>query len=260
MKRLYKLIGSAICIAMLWSSAVVAQGVPVIDSRNLAENLRQIAHMAKDLGVQNEQLDALIEQVALAEKELAKLEEVYDALSGKTDIVELLMGGDLDAVLGQEFTDFRLTMNAVRRGDLSSLTGNGSPYVHKTIQEVLDDHGFSKEAMAEVETNGTDEQKLVTGKAASSAVMSGAAQNSYKEAGLSLDRIEQLVDKTADFDTLKESLDHNTRVTAELGVALIKLWELEAVQVVGDSSVGVADAATIASEQQFFDFTLPNLD
>ena len=60
-------------------------------------------------------------------------------------------------------------------------------------------------------------------------------------------------------DELKESVDLNTRVTAELAIALVAMWQLEAVQTVGDGTGGVIDAATIAEEQRFMEFTLPDL-
>jgi type IV secretion system protein VirB5 len=58
---------------------------------------------------------------------------------------------------------------------------------------------------------------------------------------------------------LKDSVDLNTRVTAELAIALVAMWQLEAVQTVGSGQAGVIDAATIAEERRFLDFTLPDL-
>ena len=37
------------------------------------------------------------------------------------------------------------------------------------------------------------------------------------------------------------------------------MWQLEAVQTVGDGTGSVIDAATIAEEQRFMDFTMPDL-
>ena len=44
-----------------------------------------------------------------------------------------------------------------------------------------------------------------------------------------------------------------------LAIALVAMWQLEAIQTVGDGTGGVIDAATIAEEQRFMDFTLPDL-
>ncbi|MBM1403422.1 type IV secretion system protein, partial [Sulfitobacter mediterraneus] len=91
------------------------------------------------------------------------------------------------------------------------------------------------------------------------ALVSAAAQNSYEDAGQSLERVDRLVGLIDDMDELKESIDLNTRVTAELAIALVAMWQLEAIQTVGDGTGGVIDAATIAEEQRFMDFTLPDL-
>ena len=55
------------------------------------------------------------------------------------------------------------------------------------------------------------------------------------------------------------SMDHNTRVTAELAIAMTRMWELEAIQTLGAGNAGVVDAATVAEERRYMDFTLPSL-
>ena len=62
-------------------------------------------------------------------------------------------------------------------------------------------------------------------------------------------------------EDLKASVDLNTRVhTAELAIAMVAMWQLEAVQTVGTGQTGVTDAATLAEEQRYMDFTLPTAD
>ena len=51
--------------------------------------------------------------------------------------------------------------------------------------------------------------------ASSVAPASAAAQNSYDDAGQSLERVDRLVGLIDDMDELKESIDLNTRVTAD---------------------------------------------
>ena len=62
-----------------------------------------------------------------------------------------------------------------------------------------------------------------------------------------------------EMEDLKASMDHNTRVTAELAIAMTRMWELEAIQTLGAGNAGVVDAATIAEERRYMDFTLPSL-
>ena len=86
-----------------------------------------------------------------------------------------------------------------------------------------------------------------------------ARRDRYEDAGQSLERVDRLVAFIDDMDELKESVDLNTRVTAELAIAPVAMWQLDAVQTVGDGTGGVIDAATIAEKQRFMDFTLPEL-
>jgi type IV secretion system protein VirB5 len=94
---------------------------------------------------------------------------------------------------------------------------------------------------------------------ASNAATSAAAQVAYDEATTSVLRVERLVTEIANMDTLKKSVDHNTRVTAELAVAMAALWQLESVQTMNVGLMGVADAATLAEIEKFTDFTAPDL-
>ena len=100
----------------------------------------------------------------------------------------------------------------------------------------------------------------VATRATTGAVMSAAAQNSHAEAEQSLERVERLVEMIPDMEDLKASMDHNTRVTAELAIAMTRMWELEAIQTLGAGNAGVVDAATVAEERRYMDFTLPDLE
>ena len=71
--------------------------------------------------------------------------------------------------------------------------------------------------------------------------------------------VERVADLIPDMEDLKESMDHNTRVTAELAIAMTRMWELEAIQTLGAGNAGVVDAATVAEERRYMDFTLPSL-
>ena len=50
---------------------------------------------------------------------------------------------------------------------------------------------------------------------------------------------------------LKEAIDLNTRMTAELSIALANIWNMESAQLMGMGEAGVMDAATAAEEQKF---------
>jgi len=245
--------------AALASTPALSQGVPTVDTRNIAQEIRQLQQMLEDFGIQSDQLDALLEQIDLVQDQLDTLNETYAALTGASDILEMAMGGDLDGLLDQEFGDLLDVIAQIQTGDFSGLIGNAGPEMEGRMTQALEDAGFDQDTLSTMATSGNPGAERTASQASTGAVMSAAAQNSYEEAAQSLDRVAQLVDLIPDMETLKEAVDHNTRVTAELAIAMTRMWELEAIQTVGAYQAGVADAATLAEERRYMDFTMPDL-
>ena len=248
-----------ITCAMLAVSPAIAQGVPTIDTRNIAQEIRQLQQMLEDFGIQTDQLDTLLEQLDLVQQQLDTLNETYAALTGATDIIEMAMGGDLDGLLDQEFGDLLGTIRQIQSGDFSGLIGNAAPQMEGRMTQALEDAGFDQDSLSDMASSGNPGAERIASQAGTGAMMSAAAENSYDEAAQSLARVEQLVSLIPDMETLKEAVDHNTRVTAELAIAMTRMWELEAIQTVGAGQSGVVDAATLAEERRYMDFTLPDL-
>ena len=178
-----------------------------------------------------------------------KLAHEAARLFGPAEVVEgdlnlPLYDGDVEAASGIP-ADVQMLADQIARADAVVIS---TPEYNKGPSGVL------KNALDWVSrTEGTPWQDKPV------AVMSAAAENSYDEAAQSLERVEQLVSLIPDMETLKEAVDHNTRVTAELAIAMTRMWELEAIQTVGAGQSGVVDAATLAEERRYMDFTLPDL-
>ena len=248
--------------ATLLSTSAVAQGVPVVDTQNIAQNIQQLRQMIEDELLQNEQLLQLREQLGLLTDQLAELQRTYEALTRLAELPEVIrteMEDELNGLLDQEFGDIQATIRAIRTGDFSGLSGSGAAEIETQMDRVLAELGFDDDTLREMATSGNAGAERIATQATTGALVSAAAQNSYDDAGQSLERVERLVGLIDDMDELKESVDLNTRVTAELAIALVAMWQLEAVQTVGDGTGGVIDAATIAEEQNFMEFTIPNL-
>lgn len=237
-----------------------AQGVPTIDTQNITQQIQQVRHMLEDLGIQTEQLDALTAQIDKLEEQYGKLQELHAALTGRTDILGMLLGDQSDCIINGRVTNvlgmLRQGVNAGNWGSLfsehSCAQGSG-----ETVERVLTDAGLPQERVSEMAASGNPGQARVAEQAATGALVAAVAENSHSEAGQSLARVDRLVSEIPNMGSLKESVDHNTRVTAELAIAMTKMWELEAIQTIGDGMSGVAAAAMIAEEQQFMDFTIP---
>ena len=246
----------------IFTSPALAQGVPVVDTQNNAQNIQQHRQMIEDELLQNEQLVQLREQLTTLTDQLAQLQETYAALTRLAELPEVIateMEDELNGVLDQEFGDIQATIAAIRTGDFSGLSGSGAGEIETQMDRVLADLGFDEDTLSEMATSGNAGAERIATQATTGALVSAAAQNSYEDAGQSLERVDRLVGLIDDMDELKESVDLNTRVTAELAIALVAMWQLEAVQTVGDGTGGVIDAATIAEEQNFMEFTIPDL-
>ena len=252
----------ALCSPFVTSVPVLAQGVPVVDTQNIAQNIQQLRQMIEDEILQNEQLVQLREQLATLTEQLAELQRTYEALTRLAELPEIIrtqMEDELNGLLDQEFGDIIATIQAIKTGDFSGLTGSGAGEIETQMDRVLADLGFDEGTLSEMARSGNPGAERVATQATTGALVSAAAQNSYEDAGQSLERVDRLVGLIDDMDELKESVDLNTRVTAELAIALVAMWQLEAIQTVGDGTGGVIDAATIAEEQRFMEFTLPEL-
>ena len=248
--------------ATVITSPAFAQGVPVVDTQNIAQNIQQLRQMIEDELLQNEQLLQLREQLTTLTDQLAQLQETYAALTRLAELPEIIateMEDELNGLLDQEFGDIQATIAAIRTGDFSGLSGSGASEIETQMDRVLADLGFDEDTLSEMASSGNAGAERIATQATTGALVSAAAQNSYDDAGQSLERVERLVGLIDDMDELKESVDLNTRVTAELAIALVAMWQLEAVQTVGDGTGGVIDAATIAEEQNFMEFTIPDL-
>jgi len=260
-------LAALVCVFALFSPFVSdnvahAQGVPVVDTQNIAQNIQQLRQMIEDEILQNEQLLQLREQLATLTEQLAELQRTYEALTRLAELPEIIrtqMEDELNGLLDQEFGDIQATIRAIRTGDFSGLSGSGASEIETQMDQVLADLGFDDDTLSEMARSGNPGAERVATQATTGALVSAAAQNSYDDAGQSLERVERLVGLIDDMDELKESVDLNTRVTAELAIALVAMWQLEAVQTVGDGMGGVINAATIAEEQRFMEFTLPEL-
>ena len=244
------------------ASPAAAQGVPTVDTQNIAQEIQQLRQMLTDEALQNEQIAQLLAQLDTLRDQYAQLQETYAALTGLMELPEVIrteMEEGLNGVLDQEFGDILAAVDAIKAGDWSRLEGSGSGEIRTQMERVLAEAGFDEDTLSQMASSGTPGAERTAQQATTGAVVSAAAQNSYSDAGQSLERVDRLVGMIGDMEELKDSVDLNTRVTAELAIAMVAMWQLEAVQTVGSGQAGVIDAATIAEEQRFMDFTLPDL-
>ena len=256
MKRF--LISTALCLSL--ASGASAQGVPTVDTQNIAQEIRQLQQMLEDFGIQSDIFENALEQLDMLQQQFDQLQSIYASLTGPREILGLIMGGELDQLLEDKFEDIPGLIRGIQQGDWSNLLGVTAGPMRTQMQQALASAGFDEDSLREIATSGNPGAEGIATRATTGAVLSAAAQNSHQEAAQSLARVERLVAMIPDMDDLKASMDHNTRVTAELAIAMTRMWELEAIQTIGAGNAGVADAATIAQERRYLDFTMPSLE
>lgn len=250
---------ATLALGLALAGPVSAQGVPTVDTQNIAQEIRQLQQMLQDFGIQTDLLDNALEQLQVVQGQLDQLQEMYASLTGPRSILGMVMGDGLDGLLEAKFRDLPGLIRGIQTGDWSNLLGITAGPMRTQMEQALARAGFDEDSLREIATSGNPGAEGVATRATTGAVMSAAAQNSHAEAAQSLERVERLVAMIPGIDDLKESMDHNTRVTAELAIAMTRMWELEAIQTLGAGNAGVVDAATIAEERRYMDFTLPSL-
>lgn len=250
---------ATLALATALAGPVTAQGVPTVDTQNIAQEIRQLQQMLQDFGIQTDLLDNALEQLQVVQNQLDQLQQMYASLTGPRSILGMVMGDGLDGLLEAKFRDLPGLIRGIQTGDWSNLLGITAGPMRTQMEQVLARAGFDENSLREIATSGNPGAEGVATRATTGAVMSAAAQNSHAEAAQSLERVERLVAMIPQMEDLKAAMDHNTRVTAELAIAMTRMWELEAIQTLGAGNAGVVDAATIAEERRYMDFTLPSL-
>ncbi|MDO9640942.1 MAG: type IV secretion system protein [Pseudotabrizicola sp.] len=250
---------ATLALATALAGPVSAQGVPTVDTQNIAQEIRQLQQMLQDFGIQTDLLDNALEQLEVVQNQLDQLQQMYASLTGPRSILGMVMGDGLDGLLEAKFRDLPGLIRGIQTGDWSNLLGITAGPMRTQMEQVLARAGFDENSLREIATSGNPGAEGVATRATTGAVMSAAAQNSHAEAAQSLERVERLVTMIPQMEDLKAAMDHNTRVTAELAIAMTRMWELEAIQTLGAGNAGVVDAATIAEERRYMDFTLPSM-
>ena len=253
-------IAAAVSISILASPAS-AQGVPTFDSQSILKEIAQLDQMLQDFGIQNEQLAELQNQLQVLQDQYDRLQEIQAALQDPTSLMSFVMGDGLDGVIETDFdTSFLDVIQSVQSGDYTGIASTIRDAVKADVEDAYTRAGTSA---TEVEALSTSTNPIAQRNAqvtASGAVTSAAAQVAHAEAGQIVERVRALVDDTSNMTDLKDSVDHNTRVTAEMAIALAALMQLESVQTMNVGVAGVADAATLADVQGFMsDFTVPTI-
>lgn len=247
----------------LGTSSALAQGVPVVDGTNLAKNIEQLQAALRDAENQIAQIEQLKKQVETGLDQLTSLEGILGAISGLNEIASLYNSAEDLRSRAAKITDLADFQDALVIGDFASLRnslldGNvtmGDRMATEYMRDTLEGAGLSAGTLAGLSASSNPQDKRIAETAASSATAMGMAQLSYEEAAESLERIDGLVAEIARQETLKDSIDLNTRMAAETNFMLGQMWRLNAASGLAAGQSGVNWAAEQAREKSFFDYS-----
>lgn len=246
--------GAVACVLAL---PVNSQGVPTIDVTSLAKLAEQLTEAKLQLREQVAQNLKLDEQTRQLLEQIALLQNQIDALRNGLTLADL--GIDPENFLRDilpDFSDLTASLGAARTGDWGRVLASGDALgggrtVTGHVDSTFETAGLSRDRVDTLAQSEDQTASRIGQSANVNAFMSVAAESSSQAATDSLTRLDGLVQKIPDTEGLKEAIDLNTRVTAELGIALANVWSMEAIQTVGQGNMGVMDAATAADEEKY---------
>lgn len=246
--------GAVACVLAL---PVNSQGVPTIDVTSLAKLAEQLTEAKLQLREQVAQNLKLDEQTRQLLEQIALLQNQIDALRNGLTLADL--GIDPENFLRDilpDFSDLTASLDAARTGDWGQVLASGDALgggrtVTGHVDSTFETAGLSRDRVDTLAQSEDQTASRIGQSANVNAFMSVAAESSSQAATDSLTRLDGLVQKIPDTEGLKEAIDLNTRVTAELGIALANVWSMEAIQTVGQGNMGVMDAATAADEEKY---------
>ena len=246
--------GAVACVLAL---PVNSQGVPTIDVTSLAKLAEQLTEAKLQLREQVAQNLKLDEQTRQLLEQIALLQNQIDALRNGLTLADL--GIDPENFLRDilpDFSDLTASLDAARTGDWGQVLASGDALgggrtVTGHVDSTFETAGLSRDRVDTLAQSEDQTASRIGQSANVNAFMSVAAESSSEAAKDSLTRLDGLVQKIPDTAGLKEAIDLNTRVTAELGIALANVWSMEAIQTVGQGNMGVMDAATAADEEKY---------
>ncbi len=258
-----KILNTTALLATMNVQTVLAQGVPVIDSANLAQNVEQIQQHLADAERQLEQIEQLQAQIKELTDINALLDSVLSSITGLNDIANLYYADEDIRSRAAKITQLSGFMDALSIGDIDALLDNllddevtmGDKMAQDAVFDILSDAGFTQERLEELSSSENVSDGVISQTAAANVTVMAAAQLSYEEAEQSLTRIDGLVEQIASAETLKESVDLNTRMAAETSYMLGQMWRLNAAQGLASGQNGINWAAEQAKERTFFEFS-----
>lgn len=250
-----KAVSKTLAAFFISAGMATAQGVPVGDAQNTLQTIKQLQSMIEDAGIQSDQLTQLGEQVSKLQAQLDQLNQIQNRFSGLRDIVAMDMGDGLNGILNVNVKDIMGTFQSVAQGGFSGFDSKKSPEMKEAVEQAYASAGLKQSDVSSMASSGIPGAERTANQAASGAVLAAAAEQSYKDASVGLQRVDKIIKLAAESKDVKESIDMNTRMLGEIVVMLAKNLESTSLQSAYMGQSGVNLAATQAEERAYMTFS-----
>ncbi len=210
------LTGTALSLALvlLPLHSAHAQGIPVIDTSQIAQVIATLQQQLKDYEEQIKQLTTMQDQ-------LANMQQRLEAITGAKGISGILNGA-AEKSARQSANDLQSIVDGAISGNtISGNTGDMNAIISSLKTR------FDLGDLTKFDTSDIAADKAIASLAGSGLAAIATADDSYKRANAAVSRVNALVDQIDSTSDLKTSVDFNTRVNAEVAVLVLDLIRVQ---------------------------------
>jgi len=217
MRKLLTRTALVLSLSFFPMSGAVSQGIPVIDTSQIAQVIATLQQQIKDYSEQIKQLTTMKDQLTNMQQRLQAItgaKGISAILNGSAEKTARTSASDLQAIIDGAISGGAIAGNI---GDMKSVISN------LRSKFKLDD--LDKFASSAVPAD-----QAIASLAGSGMTAVAVADDSYKRANSAVARVNSLVDQIDSTADLKASVDFNTRVNAEVAVLILELIRVQSAQ------------------------------
>lgn len=214
MKKYLTAAALSLALALLPVQSAQTQGIPVIDTSQIAQVIATLQQQIKDYEEQ-------IKQLATMQDQLTNMQQRLQAITGAKGISSIL-NGTAEKAARQAATDLKSIVDGAIAG--TSIAGNVGDM--NTIISDLKSR-FDLGDLIAFDGSSVAADKAIASLAGSGLAAVATADDSYKRANAAVTRVNSLVDQIDNTTDLKASVDFNTRVNAEVAVLILELIRVQ---------------------------------
>ena len=215
-----------------------AQGIPVIDTSQIAQVVASLRQQLKDYEEQ-------IKQLATMKEQLENMRSRLEAITGPKGISQLLNGA-VEKAAREAAPDFAAIADAAISG--GSIGGNADG-VKRLIDRLRT--RFDLTDLGTFDGSDVPADRAIASLAGSGMAAVATADDGYRRANAAIDRVNTLIDRIDAAPDLKASVDTNTRVQAEVAVLLAELIRVQSAATYASGMEALQRARDGAASRKF---------